>query len=146
MEDRVFTLELLGTNELEVAYLAGLFDGEGYISVSTKTHRPAMSKGLIVGVQMTTPEPLHLCSRIFGGKVRSRWHRPNEKLLYGWTLQGKRCETFLRFLFSYLLVKKEKANLALSFLACGRGLSSKKRELAELITPHRTKSHDVNPD
>ncbi|MBA7589285.1 hypothetical protein ES708_31367 [subsurface metagenome] len=92
---------------------------------------------------MTTPEPLYLCQRIFGGKVLPRkvpapW-QPQYQLSY----YGKRCETLLRAVEPYLIIKKEKANLALSFLACGRGITPRKRELAELITPQQTKSHNV---
>ncbi|GAJ12272.1 unnamed protein product, partial [marine sediment metagenome] len=41
MDGREVTLELLGTNEQEIAYIAGLFDGEGCVRTN---HR----KGIIL--------------------------------------------------------------------------------------------------
>ncbi len=146
MEGRAVTLELLGTNEQEVAYLAGLFDGEGSVSVNMYSQKPNYAGSLKVGISMTTPEPLRLCQRIFGGKVRLEKYRNHWKPCSRWRLHGDRAETFLRAVEPYLIVKKDKAALALSFRALGRGYSAKKRELAELISPHRNTNHDVNPD
>ncbi|MBA7555784.1 hypothetical protein ES705_48471 [subsurface metagenome] len=146
MEGRALTLELLGTNELEIAYLAGLFDGEGCISVHTTRHRFTISLHLFTDLKMTTPDPLRFASRIFGGRVKPAFHRPNEQPMYRWSLYGSKSEAFLRAVDPYLIVKKEEANLAFSFLACRSGNSPRKLELAELITPHRTKNQPLNPN
>ena len=146
MEGRAVTLELLGTNEVEIAYIAGLFDGEGCITMaySNLNHRTLHCPR--ASIEMTTLEPLSLIMRIFGGKLRRPQQRQNSKPTYMWLLRGKKMELFLRVIHPYLIIKRDKTTLALSYLACGRIQSSRKRELAELITPHRTKNHDVNPD
>ncbi|GAH95438.1 unnamed protein product [marine sediment metagenome] len=136
MESRAVTLELLGTNEQEVAYIAGLFDGEGWISAKSEHLLPITSRKIVTGIKMSTPEPMLFCSRIFGGQVRPRQTKPRCKQLHEWLLWAKKAEVFLRVIEPYLIVKKDKANLALAFLACPRGISPKKLELAELITPH----------
>jgi len=146
VEGRAVTLEILGTNEQEIAYLAGIFDGEGCISTASNYRLPITSRSLQLGIGMTTAEPLYLCSSIFGGKIRQRQETSRKKVLFYWYLYGHRAETFLRVVQPYLTVKRDKAALALSFIACGHGNTPRKLELAELITPHQAKNHDVNPD
>ncbi len=146
MEDRAFTLDLLGTNEIELAYIAGLFDGEGCVNIHTSKHKSGQYHDLRVFINNTAPELLLFCSRIFGGKLRLCKRQLPEHDLYHWELYATRAETFLRAVEPYLILKKDKAALALSFRALGRGRSPAKGELAELISPHRNTSHNVNPD
>ncbi len=145
MEGRAVTLELLGTNELEIAYLAGIFDGEGCISIVWRDNPLNTSVALRCEVGMTDLHPLSLFQRIFGGSIKRRVPTGNYKLLYHWQINYRRAETLLHALEPYLTVKKEKANLALSLLVLPRGSSPRKLELAELITPHRTKNQNVIP-
>ncbi|MBA7663937.1 hypothetical protein ES703_71985 [subsurface metagenome] len=146
MEGREVTLGLLGTNELEVAYIAGLFDGEGSIFISRDSRSYNNPGSLVVSLGMTAREPLDLLSRIFGGRTKTHKRYPPHNTLYDWRLGSKKAEVFLRIVKPYLIVKKEEANLALSFQACGRKKSSRKAKLSELISPRRTNNHDVNPD
>jgi len=146
VEGREVTLELLGTNEQEVAYIAGIVDGEGSINARIRSGNDVSTWYPRVEIDMADPQPLQLLNRIFGGGVRRLDKPSNHKTMFRWRLHGARMETFLRAIEPYLLVKKDKANLALSYIACGRGKSARKRELAELISPHRTKSNNVNPD
>ena len=146
MEDRAFTLELLGMNETEIAYIAGLFDGEGWISAKTQPRSFPLARRIQTGIKMTTPAPLAFCARIFGGRVIPHKTPSNWKQQYEWLLFGSKADTFLRLIEPYLIVKKDKANLAIAFRAYGRGYHPRKLELAELITPHQTKNHHVNPD
>jgi len=142
VEDRAFTLELLRTNETEIAYLAGLFDGEGSVVIVWVGRQLALYGGLRIAIEMTTPEPLRFAQRIFGGKIYVTERYSPHKPLSHWSLCGAKASVFLRAVEPYLIVKHEKTNLALSFLAYGRTQSPRKRELAELITPRQTKNQN----
>jgi len=146
VDGRAVTLELLGTTETEIAYLAGIFDGEGYIHVRRYDRRKYGGQPLELGIDMATPKPLLLCQRIFGGKTRIKVPGPHYKVQTSWRVYGKQAEVFLRVVLPYLTVKMDKAKLSLSFLSFYGIKSSRKRQLAELISPHQTKNHDVNPD
>ncbi len=146
MEARAVTLELLGTNEQEVAYLAGIFDGEGSMSIHDNQSRFMDSKSLVVAIAMTTPQPLYLCQRIFGGSICLRKTYGHYKPQYSWRVGYRKAEVFLRVIEPYLTVKKEKANLALTFLTYGKGHHPGKLALAYLISPLHAKNHGVNPD
>ena len=134
MEGRALTLELLGTNELEVAYIAGLFDGEGCVSSKATQTNHGSRQTVSIQVDMTTPAPLYLCQRIFGGKVVPSQQRYGWNTLYYWRLGSKKAEFFLRVIEPYLIIKKEEANLAITFLNCGWGRLTLKRQLGQEIS------------
>ena len=144
MQGREVSLELLGTNEQEVAYIAGLFDGEGSICTRKNSSKDMDSRTLDLKIAITDPQPLYLCKRIFGGQIRPHKTYGNYKPQYSWRIGYRKAETFLRFVEPYLTIKKEKANLALSFLAFGRGHYPAKLALAKLISPRGNKNHHVN--
>ena len=136
MEGREVTLELLGTTELEIAYLAGLFDGEGCVTVSREVRQGKERVRARISVAMTTPEPLFIYKRIFGGAISVREpKRKNWKTCYDWHLQGGKVALFLRALEPYILVKKDKLLLSLSLLSY-YGIGSPRRiQLGEQISP-----------
>lgn len=97
-----------------LAYLAGFFDGEGCIEFGT---RKTDSK-VIISVGQTNPEPLLLFQKYFGHKV-IKWSRLTKGGLQYWRYRFSKSEkvvTFLSSLYPYLIVKKDKAKLALELL------------------------------
>lgn len=146
MEGRAATLELLGTNETEVAYIAGLFDGEGCVSAKKTQTNHGSRQTVSIQVDMTTPEPLYRCQRIFGGKVVPSQQRYGWSTLYYWRLGSKKAEFFLRVIEPYLIIKREQANLAITFLNCGWGRLALKAKLGEEITRLKTRAKNINPD
>jgi len=146
LEGRAATLELLGTNDLEIAYIAGLFDGEGCVFVEHRKTRLQDGLSISVKIGMTTPEPLYLCQRIFGGKVllhltRKGWHDS-----YDWRIYGTRADLFYRIIEPYLILKKEQANLAISLHSLCYSKSPLRHKLAEKITSLKLKNQAINPD
>jgi len=141
MEGKEVTLELLGTTEQEIAYLAGLFDGEGCITVGREVRRGKERAKSRVNVGMTTPEPLFLYKRIFGGaiSVSQRKDKRHPKTFYNWHLQGRKVELFLRVIEPYVVVKKDKLLLSLSLLGYYRSGSPRRIELADQISQRRAK-------
>ncbi|MBA7671600.1 hypothetical protein ES703_79759 [subsurface metagenome] len=133
LDGREVTLELLGTNEREVAYIAGFFDGEGCVRIQEKLGRKRGGVSLRTQIVNAFPEPLRLCQRIFGGKVKLIRTRENWSDLYGWEIYARKAETFLAVILPYLILKREEATLGISFCAY-RGTNSPQREiLAEQI-------------
>lgn len=92
--------------ETELAWSAGFFDGEGCILAN----RSGASFSLRAKVSQVVPEPLEQLRRWFGGNI---WY---EKA-YGrsvWTVSGYKARLFLRAILPYLVVKRDRATLALS--------------------------------
>ena len=99
----------------ELAYTAGLFDGEGYISIgiSDGYHRP------FVGMSNTHLATLTRLQQQWGGGVRRLPERPTEtKPCYQWMIGGAiQVGEFLRAVRPWLIIKEPEAWLALEFLA-----------------------------
>ena len=101
-------------NQTTAAYVAGLIDGEGCITI-------AKSKsyfGLRIDVGMTRPglPALRLLREKCGGKIRrTRDATEQWAAAWAWGLFGPSVAELLRAITPYLVVKQDQANLALSF-------------------------------
>lgn len=90
------------------SYLAGLFDGEGCVSLQHKSqyhHRRAYTR-LLVSVGMRTPEPLMLFKQEFGGSIKKYGH------IYQWYVCGATAALALEVFGRLCVVKREQAQLA----------------------------------
>jgi hypothetical protein len=97
---------------LKITYLAGFFDGEGTISVLPHS----MNKNSIivmVSACQVDPRPIMLLKELFGGSVMHVHNGENCKMIWKWSVCHKAAETFLKVITPYLIVKKEKAEIAL---------------------------------
>ncbi|GAI69533.1 unnamed protein product [marine sediment metagenome] len=146
MDGRAVTLELLGTNELEIAYIAGLFDGEGCVAVDRRylPHNPGLTIEAKIGI--TTPAPLYLCQRIFGGKVQVETRHKGWHDCYRWRIFAKRAEVFFRVVEPYLIIKKDQANLAITLSSLRHSKSPLRWKIAEKIASLKLVNQPVNPD
>jgi len=111
-------------SEVEKAYIAGFFDGEGHISISKKKPKPPRWKNpsykLVAIITNTDKSVLNFIKSKFEigkiyGPYRSSGFKPNGKPLYQLHFTGKNCKKFLKAIFPYLCVKRERAALALAF-------------------------------
>lgn len=102
----------------ELAYVTGLFDGEGTIALKKdNVGKGHLSYVLRIRIAMTDRKPIDLCARFFGGKVHYRKRsQENQADLYLWQLDGQRAGHFLEAVRPFLLVKAEEADLGLNFL------------------------------
>jgi hypothetical protein len=99
----------------ELAYIAGLFDGEGCISM--------MGPHLIIIISNTFKESLEFVDRVFGilGGGICEMHpskkvklvHSNYKRRYDWRIRGKNAARILELLLPYLIIKKEQAILGI---------------------------------
>lgn len=93
------------TQEWQLAYLAGLFDGEGCITRANG--RPIIQIGMTDG-------PVISWLGSIGGTVRVEQPPGNRKPLYRWrVLAANEVEDFLRAIYPYLRVKRAAAEDAI---------------------------------
>lgn len=112
------------TNE-ELAYAAGLFDGEGHIIIyrnnKKQTERYKMKSPfyqLICGLTNTDKKMIDFLYERWGASksIRERHkNHPTWKTCYGWTIQSNMAMNFLKDIFPWLITKKEKAKIAIEF-------------------------------
>ena len=107
-------------SELKRAYYAGLFDGEGCVTIAKQSlGRGQRGYGLAVrvSVQMCDPAPLQQLQQDCGGG-KLYWHgrkEPQHRALYGWVVTARQAEAFLTAIRPYVYLKGEQIDLALEF-------------------------------
>ncbi len=100
--------------DLQLAYLAGLVDGEGSISIKHNKVTNVYSATIAVG--MTQLEGLKLLVEVFGGKIREDLTSNRKSTMYRWQLTSKADVTrVLEALLPFLRVKKDLAVKVLTF-------------------------------
>lgn len=109
---------LFAVSETDLAWTAGLFDGEGSISLhfSRSRRRSRLSDAaawrMVVAISMTSPLALDRVAALYGGKVRDSQTLKSGKRVYRWSTGLPRSEAFLRALAPYLTVKAAQAVIA----------------------------------
>lgn len=122
------------------AYFAGLFDGEGSI-----TTRRVVHSGHHFDIRLDIAlkngfEVLYEGQRLWGGQVYKRKNGQGTQF-YNWCLYSKVAEQFLRDIFPYLRVKKDRISLALELretkVFSGRivppGIMHRRQEIVDTI-------------
>ena len=117
----------MAIKDVDLAYAAGLIDGEGCICLSRwhkKNIHGELDHGwaytLSVTVQMTTPqEPAFMYdvfNKEFGGLYKVYQKRnSNTKPVFHWRISCSSCAPFLKSLLPYLLGKKPQALAAIEY-------------------------------
>jgi hypothetical protein len=121
-------------HEAQLAYIAGLIDGEGYVGV--KRRMPTAANKMTspryaptVSIDMTDAEPIEFVARFVGAPELPRWrHRGTNKPILSLQLENARAAALLRDVQPYLIAKRWRADLVLELAT----LRSKSRA-------HRTK-------
>lgn len=105
------------------SYLAGIFDGEGYIGISINHRGPRNGRDAAVEYQArivivnTSLKLMKWLITNFGGVYYSRQKTEGWRLSYNWEPKGAHNkELLLLGILPYLQIKKEQANLLLQFL------------------------------
>jgi hypothetical protein len=102
----------------DLAYVAGIIDGEGCISLT----RSKNEKGIQVHVQIdhTNEWLLQWLKFAFGGVVTLRHDKREEikgwKSMYCWRLRTAEALEFLKLIYPYLRLKKVQAEIAIKVL------------------------------
>jgi len=107
------------------AYIAGFFDGEGSISIA----RTGKYYSLRIVISNTNIEPLTFIKNILGGNIHAALPKNvKHKRYYNWYKCGKHAAEVLEILLPFLIVKRERAILAIEY-----NLSLDKWHKAQLI-------------
>lgn len=101
----------------EIAWAAGFFDGEGYISVQERSSNQYVGYYLRIGVNHVAPEPLEELHRLFGGTIKTDKSLPkgNRKQRSRWCASTKKAAEILKQMLPYMKNKQKVAALALDF-------------------------------
>lgn len=109
--------------DTDMAYLAGVLDSDGYITIqrTTKNRRsPAgshwrqLSYSAKVGIAGTRREPHDFAAGIFCGSVWAyKPKNPAHRVQYQWQVSGRLAVPVLQAVRSFLLIKGVQADLAL---------------------------------
>ncbi|HZX14430.1 MAG TPA: LAGLIDADG family homing endonuclease [Thermodesulfobacteriota bacterium] len=105
-----------------IAYLSGLFDGEGYIRVNKSQSKKSLKSmqritpdfDLTVGITNSVLEVVEPFKENWGGYIYAN-KRDNRKIIFQWIRYGQKAEEMIRLFQPYLIIKQKKAILALEY-------------------------------
>lgn len=105
-------------NSHDLAYFAGLLDGEGYIGIGARVSGEYRTRQLILQMRigMTSESVISWLHTTFGGQVYQH-ERPPHKTMWLWSLTQQPAASLLRRVAPYLKVKNTHAWLAQEYLA-----------------------------
>lgn len=102
-------------------YLAGLWDGEGCVTVSCKLKKRPNGERyeywlVRLALNNTSERLVRSLSEEYGGKFFNIKARAGRKPIYGWTVfNSTECAMILRSILPYLRYKDEEARLAIGY-------------------------------
>jgi len=110
-------------NIIPLEYVAGLFDGEGWVTITR--HKPYTQygqKSIVytsrVSIEMTDTQLLEDLHNQFGGSLskRKKARATNRKITHIWYLHGKNARDFLIMILPFLRTKKEQAKIFIEYI------------------------------
>lgn len=97
-----------------LAYLAGIVDADGYITIQRSVHKGRLYFGAKIGIAGTRREPHDLAASIWGGAVSCYYPKiAGHKPQFQWSRSGKAAAFIIGQLLPFLRVKIEQADCAL---------------------------------
>ncbi len=107
----------------DLAYTAGIIDGEGSIGVSLR--KATQSYHLMVQVSMKLPTiiPKWLLTNFGGnyGEYKQSKRAYGEGIIAKWSIHGTAAQEFILSIYPYLMDKKDQAEVALVFPISHKG-------------------------
>lgn len=139
---------MIGMNE-DYAYIAGLLDADGWISMHTVNQGTGYEQpNWLVGIVNRDLATLQWVHRMFGGFIRERTRNrryPNAKnwsRIYDWSPDAAGVESFLIAIRPFLRIKKPQADLVLEFLTFAKG----KRENFRLSQDQKQRRWEIRDE
>ena len=125
--------------QTDLAYMAGIFDGEGYVGIQSDGKKSKHGKqNLRLRVAVTSTDEWlcqYLKFAMGGGIIVLKRVAPNRRTCYHWELSYRKAAEFLRLILPYLHLKRPQAELAIKFQEAKgrstRALDDKKRAVEE---------------
>ncbi len=123
----------------DLAYVAGIIDGEGCISFSGNPTKSSHYNYILVQVVNTNEWLIRWLHMAFGGRFHLRKDKREKakgwKPTYQWSIGSMDALKFLELVYPYLKIKKPQAEIAIKYLEMRgqkyRRLTSKERLVAE---------------
>lgn len=116
--------------QLELAYLAGAMDADGFISMTKRTLRGCTTYSEFIGLAQVTDTVPMLLRSLFGGYIQLRkradTRAANWRPIYYWAATTRNAANAIKALRPYLKVKTEQADLVLA-LRRSKELPAKRR-------------------
>jgi hypothetical protein len=106
--------------ETDLAYAAGIFDGEGCVCIKEvkqhKSHKPTYS--LSVHITNTNEDVINWLLINFDGSKHTKIPKQeNRRKYFRWNCQSKHAANFLTEILPYIKIKNPQVEIALSFQA-----------------------------
>ncbi len=100
--------------ELDRAYIAGLMDGEGCISITRRQRKEVstLQYSLVVRISNTDVKLINYLLKVVGGGCIET---VREKNCFSWSVTGRAASEFLSQILPYLQSREEEAELAILF-------------------------------
>lgn len=99
---------------LALAYMAGVIDSDGYITIHRSTRRGRSYFAPQIGVAGTRRQPHDLATSLWGGNVNAYTPKnPRHRIQFQWQRTGASAASAIDDLLPFLRVKEEQAWLAL---------------------------------
>ncbi len=103
--------------EIELAYIAGFFDGEGCVNLKVFTKTSGKQKGQIcsemtIEVSNNDFSVLKFINERFNGRITKRYDLKHPHTL---RMESKKAVHFLQNIYPYLITKKEQARIGIEF-------------------------------
>ena len=107
-------------NKERIAYIAGIIDGEGCITITRRKIRRLKTDNWYYEPQViisnTNKELLRFCAECYGGWItKLRKCKSNHSIAYQWKVTGNEMRSLLDAVNPYLIVKRKQANIVLLF-------------------------------
>lgn len=100
----------------DIAYVAGLFDGEGYVDIyQASTSKNSKSPSLMLRVIISQKDGgiMNWLEEKFGGYVRME--KRKESWIYRWDIRSQQAKQFLESILPFLKIKTAQVKLAIEF-------------------------------
>ena len=136
--------------ELEVAYLAGVLDSDGWFTIHLNTKQsanPTYSPDF--GINQVEPHAIDLVQKLFGGRTsvidysKHKANRFSTKPMYHWSPDKLGMAIILKELIPYLRIKRKQAEILLALrtdiVFHGRTGGREKKCLSPQTVEYRTK-------
>lgn len=132
----------------DIAYLAGLVDGEGYLGAGNERAKSKGEGGDItprVTISNNNYEVLGWARTLLGlGYIETRNGKGKRNTNYTLRLTGPKCEPFLRLLRPFLKVKVHQADLLIELVAIRRLSQGSRRYEPERQQVIKKELHELN--
>lgn len=102
-------------DKFELAYTAGYIDGDGCLYMGSYDTPKGTTYEYSVQVCSINPNIITWFKENFGGAIRKKLKRPNQKVIHVWTIKNKECINLVEKIQNFLIAKHRESHFFLEF-------------------------------